>query len=544
MRPLDAEIGTASALVIDGTASSRQVLTAMLRECGVGDVQQATKPSDARRLLEHHTYDIVLCEFHFHGEALTGQELFDDLRQAGAIPLSTVTVMISSESVYGKVVDAAEAALDAYLIKPHTEDALRDKVLQARQRKRALKDVIDLVAAGRFDEAASLARARFETRGPAWLHAARIGAELYLRLGRPTDAQTMLEAVLQTGALPWARLGVARAQVEAGTVQKARRTLESLLGDCPGYADAYDIMGRVLLDQNEPHKALDAMRRSIELTPHSVTRLVKLGLLAFYYGDPAEASDALDKAVRLGINSRVFDLQGLVLLAALQHDRADRRGLALSVASMKRMVATAPYSPRLKRFGAIVGILKALVDRQLPDAVHMMSTLLNEVRAADFDFEAACNLLMVLSRMGTQDELHLPDLTRNVRRLAARFAVSHTTTEMLRAALRGQAALDSAVQEEAQRVTGLAQQAVSHSLAGRPRDAVLALLEGAEQTINAKLMDLAAHTLDRHRAAIDDADSLALRVMGLEAQFRSYGAQVRMARIDDARTMNAAARPG
>ena len=544
MRPLDAEIGTASALVIDGTASSRQVLTAMLRECGVGDVQQATKPSDARRLLEHHTYDIVLCEFHFHGEALTGQELFDDLRQAGAIPLSTVTVMISSESVYGKVVDAAEAALDAYLIKPHTEDALRDKVLQARQRKRALKDVIDLVAAGRFDEAASLARARFETRGPAWLHAARIGAELYLRLGRPTDAQTMLEAVLQTGALPWARLGVARAQVEAGTVQKARRTLESLLGDCPGYADAYDIMGRVLLDQNEPHKALDAMRRSIELTPHSVTRLVKLGLLAFYYGDPAEASDALDKAVRLGINSRVFDLQGLVLLAALQHDRADRRGLALSVASMKRMVATAPYSPRLKRFGAIVGILKALVDRQLPDAVHMMSTLLNEVRAADFDFEAACNLLMVLSRMDTQDELHLPDLTRNVRRLAARFAVSHTTTEMLRAALRGQAALDSAVQEEAQRVTGLAQQAVSHSLAGRPRDAVLALLEGAEQTINAKLMDLAAHTLDRHRAAIDDADSLALRVMGLETQFRSYGAQVRMARIDDARTMNAAARPG
>ena len=543
MRPLDAEIGTASALVIDGTASSRQVLTAMLRECGVGDVQQATKPSDARRLLEHHTYDIVLCEFHFHGEALTGQELFDDLRQAGAIPLSTVTVMISSESVYGKVVDAAEAALDAYLIKPHTEDALRDKVLQARQRKRALKDVIDLVAAGRFDEAASLARARFETRGPAWLHAARIGAELYLRLGRPTDAQTMLEAVLQTGALPWARLGVARAQVEAGTVQKARRTLESLLGDCPGYADAYDIMGRVLLDQNEPHKALDAMRRSIELTPHSVTRLVKLGLLAFYYGDPAEASDALDKAVRLGINSRVFDLQGLVLLAALQHDRADRRGLALSVASMKRMVATAPYSPRLKRFGAIVGILKALADRQLADAVHMMSTLLNEVRAADFDFEAACNLLMVLSRMDTQDELHLPDLTRNVRRLAARFAVSHTTAEMLRAALRGQAAFDTAVQEEAQRITGLAQQAVSHSLAGRPRDAVLALLEGAEQTINAKLMDLAAHTLDRHRAAIDDADSLALRVMGLEAQFRTYGAQVRMARIDDARSMNAAARP-
>jgi CheY-like chemotaxis protein len=543
VRPLDAEIGKASALVIDGTASSRQVLTAMLRECGVGDVQQATKPSDARRMLEHRAFDIVLCEFHFHGEVLTGQELFDDLRQAGAIPLSTVTVMISSESVYGKVVDAAEAALDAYLIKPHTEEALRDKLVQARQRKRALKEIIDLVSAERFDDAASLARARFETRGPAWLHAARIGAELYLRLGRPTDSQTMLEAVLQTGALPWARLGVARAQVEAGTVHKARRTLESLLGDCPGYADAYDIMGRVLLDQNEPLKALEAMRRSTELTPHSVTRLVKLGLLAFYYGDANEASEALDAAVRLGINSRVFDLQGLVLQSALQFDRHDRRGLALSVTSMKRMVSTAPYSPRLRRFGAIVGILKALAEQQVADAMHMMSSLLNEIHAPDFDFEAACNVLMTLSRMDVQDDLHLPDLMRHVRRLAARFAVSRTTTEMLRAALRGKTTLDAAVHEEAQRVVGLAQSAVSHTLAGRPRDAVVALLEGAEQTLNAKLMDLAEHTLERHRAAIDDADSLSLRVMGLHAQYRTYGTQVRMARIDDARSMNAAARP-
>ena len=117
-------------------------------------------------MLESRRFDIVLCEFYFHGESLTGQELFDDLRQAGRIPLSTVTVMISSESVYGKVVDAAEAALDAYLIKPHTEDALRERLLQARQRKRALKEVISLVDAGRFDEAASLARARFDTRGP------------------------------------------------------------------------------------------------------------------------------------------------------------------------------------------------------------------------------------------------------------------------------------------------------------------------------------------------------------------------------------------
>ena len=73
---------------------------------------------------------------------------------------------------------------------------------------------------------------------------------------------------------------------------------------------------------------------------------------------------------------------------------------------------------------------------------------------------------------------------------------------------------------------------------------LIALLEGAEQTLNAKLMDLANHTLERHRTLIEDVDSLLLRSAGLNAQYRSYGTQLRMARIDDARTMSAAARPG
>ncbi len=60
-------------------------------------------------------------------------------------------------------------------------------------------------------------------------------------------------------------------------------------------------------------------------------------MLAFYYGDPSEAAEVLGKAARLGLNSRGFDLQGLVLLAAVQFAlRAlrDRRGLHQSCNSM------------------------------------------------------------------------------------------------------------------------------------------------------------------------------------------------------------------
>lgn len=542
MRPLDEHIDGTVALVVDGDASSRAVRTAMLRDCGVGTVLQATRPQDARRLVESRRFDIVVCEFHFDRDVMTGLELMDDLRQAGLPPLSTVVMMISSEAAYGRVAEAAEAALDAYLIKPHAEAAFRDRLLQARQRKRLLSDIIEQVEAERFEAAADLAQSRVDARGPAWLQAARIGAELWLRLGRPSESVRLLEAILQTGALPWARLGLARAHVEAGAVFQARRTLESLLGDHPGYADAYDVMGRVLLDQGETWQAIEALNRAITITPNCVTRLVKLGLLVFYFGDPREALAHLEQAVRLGLNSRVFDLQGLVLLAVLQFDRRDRRGLAGSLHSMARLRADAPGSARLRRFEAVVQLLYSLLQRKVADAIAQLNEMLAESMAPDFEFEAACNLLMVLSRVD-RSELHLADLDEQLTRLAERFAVSRTTCELLCGALRGDFAVMQCIRGGYAGIGAIAEEAVSLTVAGQPRQAVELLLAQARRTLNAKLKDLALHTLDRHHASIEGAAGLREQVQDLQRRYGSYGTQVRLARIDDARSMVSAARP-
>lgn len=539
MRPLDADIGQAVALVIDGNPSSRSVLSAMLREAGVGTVLQSTRALDARKLLENRRFDIVLCEFHFDRDTMNGQELMDDLRQAALLPLSTVVVMISSEADYGHVAEAAEAALDAYLVKPHTEEALRDRLGQARHRKRLLAPVIALIEDERFEEAVEMACACSAARGPAWLQAARLAAELHLRLGRPHESVRMLETILHTGALPWARLGLARAHVEAGAVLQARRTLESLLGDHPGYADAYDVMGRVLLADGQPGQAIEVLGRAVSLTPHSVSRRVKLGLLHFYYGDPREALAHLDVAVRLGLNAKVFDLQGLVLQAALQFDRRDRRGLTLTAHSTSRQRSQAPQSARLRRFESTTGILLALLERRVPAAVADLKALLAEAMAPDFEFEAACNLLMVLSRVESA-ELHLADLDDQVVRLAERFAVSRTTCEMLCGAVRGHLPVIDLIRRAYAGIGQIGEGAVSLVLEGRPRDAACNLIAQAGRTLNAKLMDLAVHTLQRHGAAIPDAEELLEQALQLQERCASYGAQPRRPRIDDARSMVAA----
>ena len=188
-----------------------------------------------------------------------------------------------------------------------------------------LKDIFEAIEANAFDEAARLCLQRFHDRGEFWLYAARIGAELLLRLDRAKDAQKLYEAVIATQALPWARLGVARAQLDDSQSAPAQRTLESLIGDQPGYADAYDVMGRLQVDQGQFGQALETYRQASAVTPSSITRLRKQGALAFYLGEREESTKALERAALLGISSKMFDFQSLVLLAVSRfHDRESK----------------------------------------------------------------------------------------------------------------------------------------------------------------------------------------------------------------------------
>jgi len=302
------------------------------------------------------------------------------------------------------------------------------------------------------------------------------------------------------------------------------------------------VMGRVLLEQGDTAAAIVTLRKAVELTPNSVARLVKLGLMAFYFGDAQEASDILARAVRVGVHGKTFDLQGLTLLAVLQFDRRDDRGLAMSVQLMTRMRQSAPGSPRLRRFEASLAVLQALLDHRPVDAMAALNPMLAEMREPDFEFEAASNLLMVLSRLDA-NELHLPGLDEHITTLTRRFAVSRTTCDLLCATLGAQAQRVAMVRHCYEETCATAEQAVTRTLAGEPRAAAQALLAAAEQTLNAKLMNLAQQTLERHKDKISDAPALLDSIHALVNTYASYGTQVRPARVDDLRSMQAVSRP-
>ncbi|MDL2339460.1 MAG: response regulator, partial [Pseudomonadota bacterium] len=215
--------------MIDSNPTSRSTLINMLRGIGVGHVTQTSRVVDARQQLENKVFDIVICDYHFDNSPISGQELLDDLRRAQLLPYSTVFVMVTGECSYVKVAEAAESALDSYLLKPHTASALEERVLQARYRKKVLKSIFKAIEASEYEQAAKMCMDRFDAREEFWLYAARIGAELFLRINDHVSAKTLYAAVHESKALPWAKLGLARAEVESGQLPKATRILESLL---------------------------------------------------------------------------------------------------------------------------------------------------------------------------------------------------------------------------------------------------------------------------------------------------------------------------
>jgi Tfp pilus assembly protein PilF/DNA-binding NarL/FixJ family response regulator len=503
----DHDFSSSKALIIDGHPTSRSILAAQLRDLGVGTVIQCSRIADARKQLEGREFDVVLCEQHFQDGNASGQSLLDDLRRAQLLPFSTVFVMVTGEASYTAVAEAAESALDSYLLKPFAATSLADRLLQARKRKRVLREIFVAIEEGDFDQAARLCLVRFQARAPYWLYAARIGAELLLRLGQHDAAQKLFQAVIDAQALPWARLGIARSQLEGGKVQQARRTLEVLISDDPSHADAYDVMGRVHVEQGSLTEALETYRMATQLTPASIERLQRQGMLAFYCGEHAEARRALERAATIGITSKMFDLQSMVLLAFARFRDKDTKGLQRCADNVRHVLERNSASRRLRRFAALTDTLNLMANRQLARVLEELRTMAQETKRPDFDIEAALNLVTLLSELAAA-ELQLDQANEWIDTLAMRFCVSKSLSELLSKAAGVYPPYAERVRAAHTKVLSLAESAMNHSLNGEPRAAAKALLAHGGQTLNTKLIDMARMVLQRHAEKIEDAVEL------------------------------------
>ena len=503
------DIHLAKALLVESNPMLRSIAAAQLRDIGVGHIATAGRIKEARLLIERQTFDIVICNREFEGCSDNGQDLLDELRRENQLPHGTVFLMVTSKVSYHAVVELAEAALDGILVRPYSGALLAARLLEARKRKRELAPILHALDSGDTEAALALALKRFQDKQPYATYCGRLVAELLLRMGRPLEARKIFERLASKNAI-WARLGMARADIAAGDAAQARQMIAAVLAEDPRSADAHDLVGRILVEQCDFDGALAEYRQAADLTPGCLLRAQHAGALAFYQGQGADALSLLERALGLGVQSKLFDALSLLLLAFLRFDNGDLPG----VASMREQLAgyqeRFPESRRLARFGQAAEVLVSLQGGARESAMQTLAALARQVGEDDFDLEAANMLLALSARMPAgllpaagQDEL--------IDRIAMRFCVSKAMTEVLVASARRAEPAHSLIRRAQARVAALAEEAMETSLSGDPSGAATRLLEVGEQSLNAKLLEMAGLIARRHAATLPDAEALVAR---------------------------------
>jgi CheY-like chemotaxis protein len=517
-------------LVIDEEELSRSVLGRILRELGVRHqhLHMARRPEEARRLIKSapQPYDVIISDMSFRREGandMTGQDLLDELRQAKGLPMQTAFIMVTGEARYQHVAEALEGALDDYLLKPFTVRQFEERLQVVLARKQAFRPVFQAIEAGDYANAALLCEAMFRDSTLYKVYAARIGSELYLRLGQLDAARRMLEAVLAYKAVPWARLGLAKIDLGGPEPERACRALETLLTENPAYADAYDVYGHALLEDMKVEAAVEVFTKAVQITPGNISRLQKLGSLQLFLGYSGEAAKHLGAALAIGAQSRALDYQGVVALAIASLDLANPDGGERARKCLQGALGRHPDSYRIRMLNLATDVALQLTLRRGASALVGLRELASQIDRPEFTYEMAGNLILLLVRCAGQQPI--PEAASWATRLARRFCVSRPRTRLLELAASAMPAIEVLVRDAAADINAQANEAMSHLVGKQHQRTLQALADLAQSSLNARIINMARATLNHHgkHLAPDALSGLRQTIEPLHASYTEAG---------------------
>lgn len=112
-------------LLADDSGTMRAIIKRSLNAIGITEIVEAADGNAALTAFQAGGIDFVLTDWNMPHK--TGVELVRDIRAANAaVPI----VMITTEAEKARVLEAIQAGVNDYLVKPFTPDGLRAKLEQ------------------------------------------------------------------------------------------------------------------------------------------------------------------------------------------------------------------------------------------------------------------------------------------------------------------------------------------------------------------------------------------------------------------------------
>ncbi|MBM7036313.1 chemotaxis response regulator CheY [Vibrio sp. 188UL20-2] len=112
-------------LIVDDFSTMRRIVKNLLRDLGFNNTQEADDGLTALPMLKKGDFDFVVTDWNMPG--MQGIDLLKNIRSDDSLKHLPV-LMITAEAKREQIIEAAQAGVNGYIVKPFTAGTLKEKL--------------------------------------------------------------------------------------------------------------------------------------------------------------------------------------------------------------------------------------------------------------------------------------------------------------------------------------------------------------------------------------------------------------------------------
>ncbi len=112
-------------LVVDDMVTMRRIVKNILKQLGFANVEEAENGQEALQKLRADTYGFVVSDWNM--PIMTGIDMLRAIRADEKLK-STPVLMVTAEAQQSNLVEAVQAGVSNYIVKPFTAETMQEKI--------------------------------------------------------------------------------------------------------------------------------------------------------------------------------------------------------------------------------------------------------------------------------------------------------------------------------------------------------------------------------------------------------------------------------
>ena len=112
-------------LIVDDFSTMRRIIKGLLHELGFNNLEEADDGTTALPLLKAGNFDFLITDWNMPG--MTGLDLLKHVRSDAKLAKLPI-LLVTAEAKREQIVEAAQAGVNGYVVKPFTANTLKEKM--------------------------------------------------------------------------------------------------------------------------------------------------------------------------------------------------------------------------------------------------------------------------------------------------------------------------------------------------------------------------------------------------------------------------------